>query len=63
LPKYAKWAEFFDWLVSQVLEDGQRIRTYWYVIKMLDFFPYNLPNGPTTVICEGARPLQSPLDK
>lgn len=47
LPKYAKWAEFFDWLVSQVLEDGQRIRTYWYVIKMLDFFPYNLPNPKT----------------
>jgi len=48
LPKYAQWAEFFDWLVSQVLEDGQRIRTYWYVIRMLDFFPYNLPN-PRTV--------------
>jgi len=47
LPKYAKWAEFFDWIVSQVLEGGQRIRTYWYVIKMLDFFPYNLPNPKT----------------
>ncbi len=47
MPKYAKWAEFFDWLVSQVLEGGQRIRTYWYVIKMLDFFPYNLPNPKT----------------
>ncbi len=48
LPKYAKWAEFFDWLVNQILEDGRPIRTYWYVVKMLDFFPYNLPN-PRTV--------------
>ena len=47
LPKNAKWADFFDWLVSEMLEDGQRVRTYWYVIKMLDFFPYNLPNPKT----------------
>lgn len=44
LPKNATWAELFDWLVNQVCEGGQRIRTYWYVIKVLDFFPYNLPN-------------------
>lgn len=48
LPKNAKWAELFDWLVNQVCEGGQRIRAYWYIIKTLDFFPYNLPN-PNTV--------------
>jgi len=47
LPKNAKWADFFDWLMGQVLNDGQRIRTYWYVIRRLDFFPYNLPNPKT----------------
>jgi uncharacterized LabA/DUF88 family protein len=47
---YATWSNLFDWLVNEVMvdghvsTDGQRIRTYWYVIKMVDFFPYNLPD-------------------
>ncbi len=44
LPKNAKWADLFDWLVNKTSDGIQRIRTYWYVIKLLDFFPYNLPN-------------------
>jgi uncharacterized LabA/DUF88 family protein len=42
---YAAWSELFDWLVKEVVAEGQRIRTYWYVIKLLDFFPYNLTNA------------------
>jgi len=46
---YATWADLFDWLVKEVIAEGQRIRTYWYVIKVLDFFPYNLPD-PAQVV-------------
>lgn len=49
LPETAKWALFFTWLVQQIRADAQLIRTYWYVIEMVDYFPYNLPN-PDTVI-------------
>jgi hypothetical protein len=49
LPKYANWSELFDWLVKEAFQNGERIRTYWYVIQLLDFFPYNLPD-PTTVL-------------
>jgi len=44
LPTNATWSQLFDWLVTESFANGERIRTYWYVIKMLDFFPYNLPN-------------------
>jgi len=40
LPKGANWEELFDWLVTQVEDDGQRVRTYWYVVRHLDFNPY-----------------------
>lgn len=74
LPKDARWAELFDWLVSQAFEDGQRIRAYWYVIKVLDFFPYNLPNPNTVstyakdfeqlkIILSKYEPYQDELDK
>jgi uncharacterized LabA/DUF88 family protein len=44
LPKKAKWADFFDWIVSQATEtDGERLRTYWYVTDMIDYYPYKLP--------------------
>lgn len=44
LPKLADWTELFDWIVKNVTEDGERIRTYWYVIEAVEFFPYYFPN-------------------
>lgn len=43
LPKGANWGELFDWLVAQVEDEGQRVRTYWYVVRHLDFNPYRFP--------------------
>ncbi len=41
LPKKALWANFFDDLVNKV--DAEfRLRTYWYVVDEIDFWPYNL---------------------
>jgi uncharacterized LabA/DUF88 family protein len=44
LPKLASWANLFDWIVENVIENGERVRTYWYVIKSIDFFPYHFPD-------------------
>jgi len=44
LPKIADWARLFDWIVENVVEDGERIRTYWYVIESLDYYPYRFPD-------------------
>jgi uncharacterized LabA/DUF88 family protein len=42
LPKKASWSDFFDDLVGRV--DAEfRLRTYWYVVDEIDFWPYNLP--------------------
>lgn len=42
LPKLANWTEFFDWIVRNVTDNTyERIRTYWYVIKSVDFYPYS----------------------
>jgi uncharacterized LabA/DUF88 family protein len=40
LPKNGKWNDFFTWLVSQIDPDAKRIRTYWYVIEWMDFYPH-----------------------
>jgi uncharacterized LabA/DUF88 family protein len=49
LPKRANWNDLFDWIVNTAIDDGERIRTYWYVIEHIDFFPYRIPNlSPTT---------------
>jgi len=41
LPKGAKWTKFFDWITSLVAEEkAERIRTYWYSVKSIDFSPY-----------------------
>lgn len=42
LPKQADWTGFFDWIAEQCSPAPQRIRTYWYVIRDLAFFPYRL---------------------
>jgi uncharacterized LabA/DUF88 family protein len=44
LPKTADWTVLFDWIVHSAVGDAERIRTYWYVIKNLDFFPYHFPD-------------------
>jgi len=46
LPKRAKWGEFFDWLVGKACtQSAERLRTYWYVIEQVDFYPYRLPRA------------------
>jgi len=45
LPKYAKWDTLFDWIVRQAHDEGRRIRTYWYMIKGLDYYPHYIPNS------------------
>lgn len=44
LPKTALWGKFYDWLAQQVSPDAERVRSYWYVIQHLDFYPYRFPN-------------------
>lgn len=41
LPKNAQWQEFFDGLVSKS-ETELRLRTYWYVVDEIDFWPYGI---------------------
>lgn len=50
LPKKASWAELFDYLVTQTAHavtcsDIERVRTYWYVVAHVDFFPYKFPDA------------------
>ncbi|HIJ67046.1 MAG TPA: NYN domain-containing protein [Planctomycetes bacterium] len=45
LPKQANWDTLFDWFVSKAILGGERVRTYWYVIQLLDFFPYKFPSA------------------
>ena len=41
LPKLADWAPLYDWLVYETVgAGGNRVRTYWYVVEQMDFFPY-----------------------
>lgn len=44
LPKQARWGEFYQNLVEQSAGSSAKLlRTYWYVVQFVDFFPYNLP--------------------
>ena len=45
LPKSADWTSLFDWIVHQVMADGTRVRTYWYLIDSVDFYPYRFPEA------------------
>lgn len=52
LPKQALWAEFFDALVewtgmAMSWGGAERVRTYWYVVANIDFFPYRFPKLET----------------
>ena len=42
LPKDADWEGLFDWVVRQATPGGERLRTYWYVIQSIDYYPYGL---------------------
>jgi hypothetical protein len=50
LPKKANWSIFFKYIVKAVQESiGDPIlllRTYWYVVSDIDFWPYNYTNIP-----------------
>lgn len=44
LPKDARWTDFFDHITEIVTNNkNDRLRTYWYVIEHVDFYPYKLP--------------------
>lgn len=58
LPKSADWTNLFDCIVKDVVETGERVRTYWYVVKSLDFFPYHFPDPE-----KSASELQDVLSK
>lgn len=45
LPKSADWTALFDWIVKSATGDGVRVRTYWYVIASVDFYPYRFPDA------------------
>ena len=47
LPRSADWTSMFDWLASEVVNDPIRVRTYWYVIASVDFYPYRFPDAST----------------
>ena len=47
LPKSADWTSLFDWIVKEATGDGVRVRTYWYVIESVDFYPYRFPDVNT----------------
>ncbi len=64
LPKSADWTSLFDWIVQSAVENGERIRTYWYVIESIEFFPYRYPNLTKTNEPNKARQdLQALLSK
>jgi uncharacterized LabA/DUF88 family protein len=41
LPKKAAWGDFFDYLVKEANAE-MRLRTYWYVVDEIDFWPYGI---------------------
>lgn len=64
LPKMAKWTVFFDWIAKQVGgNDVERIRTYWYVVKNIDFSPYFLNTSNKVGDKWGLRKILSKDDK
>lgn len=47
IPK-GSWADFFDWLVAEASgHTARRLRTYWYVIRYIDYYPYHFPDADT----------------
>lgn len=44
LPKAAQWSQLFDSIAEQARVGAERVRTYWYVIRNIEFFPYEFPD-------------------
>lgn len=58
LPK-TDWTKFFDWITEKVVGTNfERVRTYWYVLKNIDFAPENLKS-----VCQSAILLERLLRK
>ena len=67
LPKSADWTSLFDWIVKEATGDGTRVRTYWYVIESVDFYPYRFPDANTDAdrllrLLSGHPPYKAQLD-
>ena len=44
LPKLARWNDFYSHMVERAVgAEASLLRTYWYVVQYVDFFPYRLP--------------------
>jgi uncharacterized LabA/DUF88 family protein len=69
LPKKANWGTLFDWMVDKVSNGlGTRLRTYWYVIQHVDYFPYKLPDPSVKLevakkLLSEHKPYKEELDK
>ena len=42
LPKRADWTALFDYIAAESCHAGSRIRTYWYVVQGIEFYPFGL---------------------
>ena len=42
LPRTADWTGFFNWIVEEATGGEARLRTYWYTIQSVDYYPYGL---------------------
>ena len=63
LPRNAEWEQFFDHLVKQT-GASCRLRTYWYVVEQIDFWPYRIPmNDPVKLekVVRSFKPLNDEL--
>lgn len=61
LPRNANWSGFFDSLVQRA-NTGARLRSYWYVVEHIDFWPWGLkrlrdhePMKLEAVLCKNRR--------
>lgn len=49
LPNTADWRAFFDWIASQV-GACHRVRTYWYMVEWIDFYPSSITKATNPYI-------------
>ena len=66
LPKAADWTGLFNWIVEEAT-GGDRLRTYWYAIQSVDYYPYRLARlgqNPNTAynVLSNHPPYKSRLD-
>ncbi len=73
LPKDAEWARFFDWISFKAGgREAERIRTYWYLVKDIEFSPYGLnaardvPGKLESILCwdkENKKSIESAVNE